>query len=120
MIRIPKTLVALIGAVAIPLLMLIYLANLPGGGRGSLGAVLLQVAIVIVSVGLFAMFLARLVEQMNARRVRRWLASDEGQEWLADLPEGERAEFLARLDGGVIPDEPADAGLPVDTSDPSR
>ena len=113
-----KTLTALIGAVAFPLAALVYLAGLPRGGRNSLAAILLQVALVIGSVVLFGIFLARLVEQMNARRVRGWLASDEGQEWLDGLTEGERAEFLARLDG-KLPDgpeaEPIDAGSSVDS-----
>lgn len=93
------TWIALIGAVVIPLGALVYLANLPGGGRGSLLAILLQVALVIGSVVLFAIFLAKVVEQMNAGRVRRWLGTDEGQKWLNALPTDERAEFLDRLAG---------------------
>ncbi len=58
-----KTWVALVGAVVLPLAALLYLAGLPDGGRNSLLAILLQVAIVIGSVVLFAIFLARVVEQ---------------------------------------------------------
>ena len=115
-----RTLIALVGAVAIPLAMLAYLANLPGGGRGSLGAILLQVAVVLLSVFLFALFLARLVEQVSARRVRRWLASDEGAAWLRDLPDEERLSFLARLDGEAGSAADPGSGFPVDSSDPSR
>ena len=118
--RLNKTLVALVGAVAIPLAMLLYLARLPGGGRGSLLAILLQVAIVIASVFLFAVFLARFVEQVNARRVRRWLASDEGAKWLADLSENERADFLARLDGKLIDQANTDVETSVDSPDATR
>lgn len=120
MLRFNKTLVALVGAVVLPLGLLLMLANLPGGGRGSLGAILFQVVIILVSVVLFAVFLARFMEQFNARRVRRWLGSEEGQAWLADLPEVERTDFLARLDGEVPADEPPAGGFPVDSSDPSR
>lgn len=120
MIRFNTTLVALVGAVAIPLGLLLYLANLPGGGRGSLGAILLQVVIVLGSVVLFAVFLARFVEQVNERRVRRWLGSAEGQEWLADLPEDERAAFLARLEGEALADPSPEPGFPVDSSDQSH
>ena len=118
-----KTLVALIGAVVFPLAALLYLAALPKGARGSLGVILLQVAIVVGSVFLFAVFLARLVERMNGGRVRRWLESTEGQEWLLAMPEDERADFLERLDGKSA--TPADldeeeAESPVDSSEPSR
>ena len=121
-----KPLIALVGAVAFPMAALLYLANTPGGGRGSGLAVALQVSIVVLSVVLFAVFLARVVGQVNAGRVRRWLASDEGKDWLDALPEGERSEFLARLDGesapGVVADEPADADPDsrVDSPGPSR
>ena len=126
--RLPRTLVALVGAVAIPIAMLLYLANLPGGGRGSLGAILLQVVVVLVSIGLFAIFLARFVEQINARRVRRWLASDEGAEWLAELPADERADFLARMEGTLVAgpghdpagDTDSNGEFPVDSPDPTR
>ena len=120
-----KTLIALVGAVVGPLGALLYLANTPGGGRGSGLAVALQVGLVVSSVILFAVFLAKLVEQMNAGRVRRWLATDEGRDWLADLSEEERAEFLDRLDGAgstAIDPEPDEPGgeSPVDSSEPSR
>jgi len=116
-----KSLVALIGAVVFPLAALFYLAALPKGARGSLGVILLQVAIVMGSVFLFAVFLARLVEQMNGGRVRRWLESVEGQEWLLSLPEEEQADFLERLDGkNSIPADFDEAESPVDSSEPSR
>ncbi len=116
-----KTLIALVGAVVFPLAALIYLSGLPNGGRGSLAAVLLQVAIVLGSVFLFAVFLAKLVEQINGKRVRRWLDSPEGQDWLDDLPEGERAVFLGRLEGKNPSSVPLDEGeLPVDSSEQSR
>jgi len=118
-----KTLVALVGAVVIPMAALFYLARLPGGGRGSLLAILLQVALVLVSVVLFGIFLTRLVEQMNARRVRSWLDTTEGQEWLAAMPDDERAEFWDRLDGKtpVAPGEGESAAQsPVDSADESR
>ena len=118
--RLNKTLVALVGAVAIPLALLMYLASLPGGGRGSLLFILLQVAIVLGSVFLFAVFLARFVEQVNARRVRRWLASDEGAEWLADLDDDERADFLARLEGKWSEGADTSAETPVDSPDRTR
>ena len=118
-----KTWIALIGAVAFPLAALLYLAGLPGGGRNSLLAILLQVTLVGASVVLFGIFLAKIVAQVNARRVRSWLESAEGREWLAELPDGERADFLARLDG-ELPDEPeaaaADAGSSVDSPDATR
>ena len=119
-----KPLIALVGAVAFPMAALLYLANTPGGGRGSGLAVALQVSIVVLSVVLFAVFLARVVGQVNAGRVRRWLASDEGKMWLDGLPEDERAEFLARLAGESAPGgaeaeaADADGDSRVDTSGP--
>ncbi len=92
----PKTLIATVGSVALPLAALAYLASLPG--RGSAAAILLQVAIVLVGLGLFAMLLARLVEQVNAGRVGRWLESPEGRDWLGSLPEEERDRFLANFE----------------------
>ncbi len=116
-----KTLVALIGAVVFPLAALFYLSGLPDGGRGSLAAVLLQVSIVLGSIFLFAIFLGKLVEQMNGKRVRRWLESPEGQDWLSAMPEDERAEFLDRLEGKSPSSvAPLDEELPVDSSEPSR
>ncbi len=73
-----KTWIALIGAVAFPLAALLYLAGLPGGGRKSLLAILLQVTLVGASVVLFGIFLAKMVEQLNARRVRSWLNRPRG------------------------------------------
>ena len=105
-----KPLIALVGAVALPMAALLYLASLPGGGRGSLALVLLQVGLVIGSVVLFAIFLAKVLEQVNAGRVRRWLASDEGRAWLDSLPDDERADFLARLDGVGGRDDPGAPG----------
>ena len=93
-----KSLVALIGAVVFPLAALFYLAALPKGARGSLGVILLQVAIVAIGVIGFALLLARLIEQMNAGRVGRWLESPEGRSWLESLSENERAAFLDRFD----------------------
>lgn len=95
-----KPLVALAGAIAFPGAALLYLAALPDRQRALPLVIAVQVALVIGSVVLFGVFLARVVEQVNARRVRRWLGSSEGREWLAGLPEGERAEFLGRLGGG--------------------
>ena len=115
-----KTWIALIGAVAFPLAALFYLAGLPGGGRNSLAAILLQVGLVVASVVLFAVFLAKIVEGMNARRVRRWLDSDEGREWLDALPDDERADFLARLDGTLPEPDPVDTRTSVDSSDMNR
>ena len=108
------TLIALVGAVVLPLGALLYLSNLPDGGRGSLLAILLQVGIVLGSGVLFAIFLARLVEQVNARRVRNWLTSTEGREWIQALPENERTGFLRRLDG-----EPAAADEPDNRAEKS-
>lgn len=120
-LAINKTLVALVGAVVFPLAALLYLAGLPNGGRGSLAAILLQVAIVLGSVFLFAIFLAKLLEQMNGGRVRRWLKSAEGQEWLLAMPEDERADFLERLEGkNPVPADAGEPELPVDSSEPSE
>ncbi len=92
----PKTLLATAGAVILPLLALAYLASMPG--KGSAAAVVLQVAIVVIGVVLFGLLLARLMEQMNARRVGRWLESPEGREWLESLPDEEREAFLGRFE----------------------
>jgi hypothetical protein len=91
-----KTLLATIGAVILPLLALAYLASLPG--KGSTARVILQVAIIVIAVILFGLLLAKLLEQMNAARVGRWLKSAEGQEWLESLPEEERQVFQSRFD----------------------
>ncbi len=91
-----KTLIATIGAVVLPLLALVYLSSIPG--KKSAAIVVLQGAIVIGGVILFGILLARLIEQLNARRVARWIESDEGQEWLAALPEAEREAFLERFE----------------------
>jgi protein-S-isoprenylcysteine O-methyltransferase Ste14 len=92
----PKTLLATAGAVILPLLVLAYLASLPG--KDSAAWVLLKVAIVVLGVVLFGLLLARLVEQMNAARVGRWLETDEGREWLESLPDDEREAFQERFD----------------------
>jgi hypothetical protein len=93
----PKTLIATAGSVILPLLALAYLASIPG--KKSVFSVLIQVALVIGGVVLFGLFLARLLEQMNAARVGRWLESTEGREWLESLPEDEREEFQSRFEG---------------------
>ena len=95
-----RPLIALVGAVAFPVAALLALATLPDRQRARPVVIAVQVALVIGSVVLFGLFLAKVVEQVNARRVRSWVASSEGQEWLAELPEDERAEFLDRLGGG--------------------
>ena len=92
----PKTLLATAASVILPLLALAYLASMPG--EGSAGLVLLKVALVIVGVVGFGLLLARLVEQVNAARVGRWLETDEGREWLGSLPEDEREAFQGRFD----------------------
>jgi hypothetical protein len=92
----PATLIATAGALVLPVGALIFLESVPG--RGSAGAILRQVAIVAVGVVAFALLLARLIEQMNAGRVGRWLESPEGRSWLESLPEEERAAFLERFD----------------------
>lgn len=91
----PKTLLATLGAVILPLAALAYLASMPGNGAA---LVVLKVALVIIGVVGFALLLARLVEQMNAARVGRWLETDEGREWLESLPEDERQAFHERFD----------------------
>ncbi len=91
-----NTLIAALGSILIPLVGLAYIASLPG--KGTLGAVLIQVALVIGGVLLSILFLSRLIEQMNAGRVGRWVESPEGQEWLAGLPEDERAAFFANME----------------------
>jgi hypothetical protein len=92
----PKTLLATAGAVILPLLALAYIASLPG--KGSTAGVLLQVAIVVLGLIAFGLLLARLIEQMNAARVGRWLETPEGREWLESLPEDEREAFESRFD----------------------
>jgi hypothetical protein len=92
----PKTLLATLGAVVLPLAALAYLASIPG--EGSAATVLLKVAIVVIGVVGFALLLARLVEQVNAARVGRWLETDEGREWLDALPDDEREAFRERFD----------------------
>jgi hypothetical protein len=92
----PKTLLATLGAVIFPLVALAYLASMPGEGSAAL--VLLKVAIVMIGVVGFGLLLARLIEQVNAARVGRWLETDEGRDWLDALPEDERAAFRERFD----------------------
>jgi hypothetical protein len=92
----PTTLLATAGAVILPLLALAYIASMPG--KGSAGAVLLQVAIVAVGVVVFGLLLARLREQVNAARVGRWLESSEGREWLESLSDEEREAFEERFE----------------------
>jgi hypothetical protein len=93
----PKTLLATAGAVILPLLALAYLASIPGEGSAAL--VLLKVALVAIGVVSFGLLLARLVEQVNAARVGRWLETEEGREWLNSLPNNEREAFRERFDG---------------------
>ena len=52
----------------------------------------------VIGVILFGLLLARLVEQMNAARVGRWLETSEGREWLESLSEEEREAFESRFD----------------------
>lgn len=92
----PKTLLATAGAVILPLAALVYLASDPT--MAGPGAVLLKVGIVIIGVVSFGLLLARLVEQVNAARVGRWLESTEGREWLDALPDDEREAFHERFD----------------------
>ena len=92
----PKTLLATAAAVVLPLLVLAYLASLPGEGSAAL--VLLKVALVIGGVVGFGLLLGRLVEQVNSARVGRWLETDEGREWLESLPDEEREAFQERFD----------------------
>ena len=92
----PKTLIATAGAVVLPIAALAYLASIPG--PGSTATVLLKVAIVVAGVVLFGVFLARLIEQMNAARVARWLETPEGREWLESLPDEEREAFQSRFE----------------------
>jgi hypothetical protein len=92
----PKTLIATAGAVLMPLAALAYLASIPG--QSSTATVLLKVAIVIAGIVLFALLLARLMEQMNAGRVARWLETPEGREWIESLPAEEREAFESRFD----------------------
>ncbi len=88
-----NTLVATIGAIAFPLAGLAYLASLPA--KGSVGLVLIQVVLVVGGAILSIFFLSRLIEQIKAARVGRWIESDEGREWLEGLPDDERAAFHA-------------------------
>jgi hypothetical protein len=92
----PRTLIAAAGAVLLPLAALAYLASIPGPSRAAM--VVLKVALVIAGVVLFALFLARLIEQMNAARVGRWLETPEGREWIESLPAEEREAFQSRFD----------------------
>jgi uncharacterized protein involved in response to NO len=92
----PKTLIATAGAVLLPLAALAYLASIPG--KSSTASVMVKVAIVIAGVVLFALLLARVMEQVNAARVARWLETPEGREWLESLPAEEREAFQSRFD----------------------
>jgi hypothetical protein len=92
----PTTLIATAGAVVLPIAALAYLASIPG--QSSTATVMLKVAIVIAGVVLFALLLARLLEQMNAARVGRWLETPEGREWLESLPSEEREAFQSRFE----------------------
>ena len=92
----PRTLLATVGAVVLPLLALAYISSIVR--KGTAGWIVLQVAIVVIGVVLFGLMLARLLEQMNAGRVRRWLETPEGREWIESLPESEREAFQARFD----------------------
>ncbi len=92
-----KTLIALAGSVILPLLALAYLASQPG--KKSTVGTLLQVAIVVGGLIFFGLLLSRLIEQMNAKRVGRWLESAEGRDWLDSLPEDERVAFQERFEG---------------------
>jgi uncharacterized membrane protein len=92
----PKTLMATIGAVILPLLALAYLASMPG--MDSAFWVLLKGAIVVLGVVLFGLMLARLLEQVKAARVGRWLETDEGSEWIESLPEDERQAFKKKFE----------------------
>jgi hypothetical protein len=92
----PRTLIATAGAVLIPLAALAYLASIPG--QSSTATVLLKVGIVFAGVVSFAVLLARLIEQMNAARVRRWLETPEGRDWVESLPAEEREAFESRFD----------------------
>ncbi len=92
----PKTLLATLGAVILPLIALAYLASMPGEASAAL--VLLKVAIVVIGVVGFGLLLARLLEQVNAARVGRWLETDEGRDWFEALPEDERMAFRERFD----------------------
>lgn len=87
-----RTLVATAGAFVLPLLALAYLSGLPG--EPSVGVIVLKVGLMIGGIVLFGLFLARLVEQMNAARVARWLESPEGKEWVDELPDEEREAFF--------------------------
>ncbi len=94
---VPKTLLATLASVILPLLALAYLAGIPG--KKTTTVVVIQLVLVIGGVIFFGMMLARLVEQVYAARVGRWLKSAEGQEWLESLPEDEREAFESRFDG---------------------
>ena len=91
----PTTLIATAGAVILPLAALAYLAMIPGKGWAG---TLLQSAIVVIGVILFGLLLARLIEQMHAARVGRWLKTPEGQSWLESLTDDERTAFEERFD----------------------
>jgi len=92
----PKTILATLGVVILPLLALAYLAAIPG--INSPVWVLVKVGIVILGVVGFGLLLARVVEQMNAARVGRWLETEEGRAWLDELPDDERQAFQERFD----------------------
>jgi hypothetical protein len=93
----PKTLLATAASVIFPLLALAYIASLPG--KKSTAAFLIQVALVIGGLIFFMLMLAKVIEQMNAGRVGRWLETTEGREWLESLSEDEREAFLSRFEG---------------------
>ena len=92
----PKTLLATASAVILPLLALAYISSF--SRKGSAAWVLIQVAIVVIGVVFFGLLLARLLEQMNAGRVNRWLETREGREWLETLSDEEREAFQSRFD----------------------
>jgi hypothetical protein len=91
-----KTLIATVASVVFPLLALAYMASSPG--KKSATSVLIQVALVVGGLIFFGLMLARLIEQMNAARVGRWLNTNEGREWLQSLPDEEREAFENRFD----------------------
>jgi hypothetical protein len=91
-----KTLIATVASVSFPLLALAYMASLPG--KKSATSVLIQVTLVVGGLIFFGLMLARLIEQMNAARVGRWLNTNEGREWLQSLPDEEREAFESRFD----------------------
>jgi hypothetical protein len=92
-----KTLLATSASVILPLLALAYIASLPD--RKSTAAILIQIALVVGGLIFFGLMLSKLLEQMNAGRVARWLETIEGREWLDSLPEEEREAFVSRIEG---------------------